>query len=631
MLEQMRSASKSWVATLLIGMLILSFAIWGINDIFTGGQATQLAKVGDETLDARDFDQEFTTAARNLTNERGQRMTPAEARAQGYDRIVLDGMISDLAMLNESKKMSLAASDDMVREAIGSIPGMRGGDGAIDPSRFAQILRELGLTEAQFVERVRTDLMSQQLTRTAAIGAPAPRGMTLALQAYEHERRTIDYVVLTPEHAGEIAAPDDAALQAFIDEHPEAYTAPELRSFTLLAVGPDDLVGDIELTDAEIAAEYEAQKASFETVETRALQQIVYPSKEEAEAARKAIEGGESFEAAAAKRNLTADDISLGDIRKGDPAFPASAFEIAEGAVTQPEETAFGWSLVKVIKIHPGSVKPLDEVKGQIREEMARDRAIVQIGEMANRFQDAVFATDALDDAARDLGLTARKIEGMDAQGRDADGKPIEGLPDGAEFLEGVFQLEVGDKSDVSETQGHVLYVVHMDGVTPPTKRPLGDVRDQAVEAWTLSRRLNALMEKSNAAATAAAESGAAIDKVAADLGAPAKQLRDVSRDTASTDLSEAFLAQLFATPEGQWLAGAGSTAPNMVVARVSAVSSGAPASAAERTDEERELRGDLTRALSSDFVSAYRAAILAGVEVTVNEKLFELTRTRGQ
>ncbi len=196
MLETLRAASKSWVAAILIGMLILSFAIWGINDIFRGNKATWLAKVGDTEIDQRTFDTELRQRLRRMPGPDGRPMTVAEAQAQGIDRVVLESMIADIAVLQEARRMGLTASDQMVRDGIAAIPGLLGPDGNIDQQRLQQGLYDMGLSEAQFVELMREDLIRAQLLQTAQVGAPAPRTLAAALAAYENERRVVEYIVL---------------------------------------------------------------------------------------------------------------------------------------------------------------------------------------------------------------------------------------------------------------------------------------------------------------------------------------------------------------------------------------------------------------------------------------------------
>ncbi len=631
MMDKMRAASKSWVAAILIGFLILSFAIWGINDIFTSRSSTTIARVGASELDYRTFEQEFRNRTRRQIDASGRPMTIEEAREMGYDRIVLNDMIKDMAVLEEAKRLGLGVSDAMVRQALVEIPGLAR-NGVIDPATFQQFLQQIQMSEAQLVQLLRENLLRDQLARTAMVGAPAPRGMAIALGAYQAERRSIEYVVFPAEKAGEIAAPDDKTLEAFMQANAAAYTTPELRTVTVLTLDAADIAAKIDVTDAEIASEYEVRKATYETLELRELEQISFPTKEDAEAAKKAIDDGKSFADIAKERGLTDDDIKLGSVQKGDTTVPAGAFEIAEGAVSAPLEGPFGWVLIRAVKVTPGSLKPLDAVKSELRDAIALEHALVRISDETGKIEDALAAADSLESVPALVGdalpLKVVKLAPMDARGNGADGQPIAGAPDGDTYLNDVFMAQAGDVGQIAETPKHILYVARVDQITPPALKTLADSRDLAVAAWMLAERAKALAavaasfeEKANAASSDLAA-------VAAETGLEGKSANDIARDGAVEGLSPTLVAQLFATPQGKWITGGGAELPNMVLARVKSVTAEA---GEDPRAAERAARGEITRAIGTELSDAYFDAIVKNTKVEIDEALFTQLKTRQQ
>lgn len=628
MLETLRNAAKTWVAAIFIGLLVLSFAIWGVNDIFRGGQATTLAEVGDAELHVRTFENEYARRVQRELDAKGEPMTAAEGRASGYDRQVLNDMVSDLAVLEEAKRVGLTASDDMVRSVLYGMPGLVGPDGSVDRNVFGRFLQSIGYTEDEFYAAIRYDIMRSQLLQAATLGPPVPRGFGLTLQAFANERRMIEYVVLPAEKAGEIPAPDDAVLQAYVDANAAAYTAPELRSLTLLSIGPKDVLPSIEVGEDAIKAAYDAQKHRFETLESRELQQIVYPTKEEADAAFASLSQGKTFEDLAADRKLKTEDIALGTINKGDSTVPAGAFEVAEGQVSAPLEGPFGWALVKVVKVNPGSTKSFDSVRQEIRDELAMEQALDQIAELVDKMTDEMAATDSLEEAAKALNITPRTIAAIDAQGRDADGNPVPGLPDGEGFLEEAFQLDQGERGDVGETEGHVLYVVRVDAITASAVRPLATIRDKAAAAWLAAEQADKLKALAEDAAAKANAAGTSPDDVAKELGLDLKSPPEaLARDATSPDLSPDLIATLFATKPGVYVAGPSATMPGYVVARVKDVSA---AKSEDAAADERQVRTTESQGLGDDLREIYRQEIVKTIPVKIDEKLFEQTRQRG-
>ncbi len=627
-MDKMRAASKSWVAAILIGFLILSFAIWGINDIFKTNSATAIAVVGDAELDYRTFDQEFTNKVRQQADATGARTTVQEARAAGYDRVVLNDMIKDMALLGEAKRLGIGASDAMVRTALLQIPGLAQPGGGIDPAIFRQFLQQIQMTEPQLVQLLRENLMRDQLARTAMVGAPAPRGMAIALAAYASERRSIEYVVFPADKAGEIATPDDATLQAYMEANPAAYTTPELRTVTALIIDAADVAAKLDVTDADIASEYEVRKKSYETLETRELQQISYPKKEDAEAARKSLDEGKTFDDLAAARELKPEDLNLGMIVKGDAAVPAAAFDVAEGAVSQPLETPFGWVLIKVVKIVPGSVKPLDEVKDELKKTIALDRALIQISDSTSAIEDALAAADALESVPGLLGdkLPAKVVTfaPMSAAGNGADGKPVAGVPDGDQYRSEVFAAEPGDTGQFSETPKHIFYVSRVDQVAPPALEKIADHREAVLATWMVVEQAKKLSALAAAAEERANAANSDLEAVAKELGLEAKTTGAIARDEAVDGLSSSLVTALFSTPRGKWTSGGASEAPLIVLARVKEITT---AAAEDPQAAERDARTTVTRDIADEMAAAYQDAILKASKVKIDEALFEQLR----
>ncbi len=628
-MDKLRAASKTWVAAILIGFLILSFAIWGINDIFTTRSTTTLAKVGDLELDYRTFEQEFLLRARAQIDSSGRPMTTQEARDIGYDRVVLNDMVRDTAVLNEANRLGLAASDDMVRVAIMEIPGLARPGGGIEPGIFQRFLQQIQMTEAQFVQLLRDSIIRDQIARTAMVGAPAPRGMALALAAYENERRSIEYVVLPADKAGEIAAPDDAALQAYMQANEAAWTTPEMRIVTVMTIDANEVAEKIEVAESEIVSEYEVRRATYETLETRELLQISFPGKAEAEAARAEIDGGKSFEDVATERGFSAEDISLGLVTKGDGTVPAGAFEVGDGEVTQPLEGPFGWVLVKVNKVNAGTVRPLDEVRDELRKIVALERALVEISDRTSVLEEALAAADSLESVPglldNDIPARVATLAPMDRAGNGVDGAPVPGLPDGATFLTEAFNAELGETGHLAETPAHILYVLRVDQVLPPALQQLEARRDAVLAAWMLAEQTTKLSAIAAGVEERANAAGGDLASVAEELGLEGKTTEAIARNQAGADLSPAALATLFSTPRGKWVTGPGAEAPSIVLARVREVTTAADVDRAV----EREMRATITRDLAGALSDAYQNAILQATKVEIDEALFNQLKQR--
>ncbi len=148
MLDVFRNAAKGWTAKILIGLLALSFGVWGIADVFTGYRAGALAMVGNEEVGSEEFTRAFNQALQNLASQTGQTFTAEEARRVGIDRSVLGNLIQSAALDAQGAKLKLAISDAAIAQEAMDNPAFKGSGGKFDPTLFRRFLEQRGLNEA---------------------------------------------------------------------------------------------------------------------------------------------------------------------------------------------------------------------------------------------------------------------------------------------------------------------------------------------------------------------------------------------------------------------------------------------------------------------------------------------------
>lgn len=625
MLETMRRASKTWVAALFIGVLVMSFALFGIGDVFTGSSERVVAVVGDTEISTQEFDRALREDLQRLRQQQGLEISVAQAHEVGYDRDVLERLMAQRALDIHAKDMGLRVGNDTLRRIITSLQGFQAIDGSFDINTFNQYLQRMNISQQEFENRFRLDVVRQQLVSAILAGTRAPSGYVLALRRHEDERRAVEFAVLTPEALAEAGDPDDAVLEAYLAENAGIFRTPEYRSFTMIAIGPDQLGEAIVVTDEEVAAAWEATRARFSRPEKRTLDQIVFPTREEAEAAAARMAAGESFDAIAAERGLTPEDLSLGEVPKGDPLVPAVAFEVAAGTTTPAAEAQFGWVILRVVSITPGEEKTLADMRDEIVAALRRRKAQEELDPIFEAIEDARGARTPFEEIAQRLNLKLLSVAAMDAAGNDPAGAVVTGIPGDPRFLQEVFALDAGQESETLLTQDSILYAVRLDGITPPATKPLSEIRQQVLEAWRVAdtgKRLNDLA----ADLAARAASGEDMADMLRTYNVRLTTLADVSRTTATDDLPAGAVNLLFRAKPGQWittpnarLAPEGSDegpVPLMVVARATSVSF---AAAPEGDTRLAELGGQTAQSLAGDLLALFISDIEAAMGTEVN------------
>jgi len=577
MLQTMRKYSKSWVSSIFLGLLGLSFGVWGIADIFKGNTDTSVATVGGVTIPSELYQRDYNNTLKNQTGPDGRQMQPEMARTLGIPQKVLQGMISRVALDNEVKRLGLTTSDGPVVQQIRAVRGFAGPLGSFDHNTFLRIIGDRGYTEQGFLDLVRADLTRSQLLDAAGAGFALPSGYVTALFSYLNEVRAAEYVVLPPAAAGEVQAPTDAQLTAFIKSHPNQFSTPEYREVDYAEVGPADLAAQTKPTDAQLKQQFELMKDDprfgMNVPEKRDVEQITFPNESDAQAAKAKIDAGTSFENAAKEIGKSVDN--LGTVTKDDLAGRGPAvFALADGGVTAPQKNLSGWVLLHVTKITPGVHKTFDDVKADIEKNVSAQLAQAKLNDIANAYTDANSGGLTLEQAAKKVGMKSVHLAAVDANGLAPDGSKTPAADD-PELLKQIFAAEVGEDGDPFPTKSGALYVVKVNGQIPPKLKSLDQVRVDAAAQWTAEQRRQALVAKANAL-VAEANSQQDLNAAAAAAGTPVQKSGRLYREGGTQQqpgetLPPAVVAKLFEAAPGTAVAAPGANG-SYIVARVTGV-----------------------------------------------------------
>lgn len=627
MIQWFHAVSKSFVATILMGALALSFVVWGVADVFTGQSATALASIGGKEISPETFKRVYTNMVRSEGERLGTEITPEMAQRMGMGPSVMQQMITRTALDNYADRLGLGTSDTQVAAAVRGLPAFRGPTGQFDHATFLRAINANGYaTEQEFLGEVRADLTRTQLASATESFFAVPAEYSLALYLYINEKRGADYIVVPPAAAGDIAAPDDKTLADFVKANAAHFSTPEYRDVQYAWAAPADV--PVTVTDKMVADEFATRKDSYNTPEKRDLFQIEFKDEAEARAARAKLDSGTTFEQLAAAKGLKPADTGLGvktESELGDPALATAAFAVKEGETSQPVKGAFGWVLVKTGKITvPGVHHTLDEVKDQVRTAIQTQLAGDKLVDMLNIYDDAHKKGDDLATAAKKAGLKVGHIAAMDASGLAPDGAKTE-APADPDFLTLTAKAEVGQDNDPVQAKSGAYYVVKINGVTPPKLKALADVRDEAIKQWTAQKRATLLAAKAKALTDQAIKEKS-LGGVAAAVKGTVQKSTALSRNSNDATLPAALVQKLYDAPQGGIV-----SAPNgdgYVIAQVTGIVHPRPAgpSDAQFLGHARQLAGSVSGDFSISMANAERAA----QRVTVNQKLLDAATGNG-
>src|SRR5262245_23479121 len=244
MLRGLREASSGWIGKSImfvaVGLLVVSFAIWGIGDIFRGFGRSSLAKIGRTEITIEQFRQIYNERLQLLGRQLGRPITPEQARALGFDRQIVQQIFSEIVLDEYARMQRLGISDEEIARRIRQDPTFQGPNGQFDRQRFEILLRQGGFTEGRYVAEQRRGMLRRQLVNTV-VGPPiVPKAEVEAADRYHNEQRSIDYVLLDRAQAGEISAPAPEMLAEYFEQRKAQFRAPEFRKLVVLSLIPSE-------------------------------------------------------------------------------------------------------------------------------------------------------------------------------------------------------------------------------------------------------------------------------------------------------------------------------------------------------------------------------------------------------
>ncbi len=618
MLDSIKKLSKSWVSQLLLVLLVISFAVWGVADIFTGFGSNTVATVGKIEISANEFGRRYDLTVTELSRQFGKQFTPEEARQLGLPSQVLSRLLAEATLDDTVHDMQLSLSPATVGRMITTDPSLVGPTGKFDRTYFGQIAQQNGLTDDQFVLERRAEYIRSQLAQALLGNIQAPAPMLAAMGEYRGDQRKISYVVLEAPPATEIAEPTEADLTSYFDAHKIDWKAPEYRAVSYFELSPSEIAKPDEVSDEDARKRYDAQLTRFTTPGTRHVEQIVFKDRAEADAAAEALKSGKTFDILITERNLKPSDTDLGTITKDkiiDPAIADAAFGMEADGVSGVIDGRFGPVIVRVSEIKPEVVKTFDEVKAQLRTEIAQERAAAEIADMHDSIEDARAGGDKLPEVAAKYGMTVKTIADIDAAGKNPAGEAVADVPAG--LVTAAFDTDVGNENDPLSPNRSTYVWYNVTAVSPAHDRPFAEVRDKVVTAWKDAERVKQLQAEADKL-KGQINSGDDIVKVALDAKLDLRTVDKVSRGMPPDgQLTADAIKAAFDGPKG-YVALADGTTPMSRILLVVDDSTVPPFD--PNVPEFAQTKQQLASQYVNDLLSGYVTERQSKIEVNINQ-----------
>lgn len=426
MLLTIRKKSQGWVAWLIVVIITIPFALFGINSYFEGINQVTVAKVDGEKINAQAFENTMEQWRRNFRSQLGNDFDPALVDNPQFRMRVVEGLVADRLIQGYAREQGLRLSDKALRERIVNDPRFQS-DGSFDPEAYRRVVSARGYSTEGYEQQQRVMGGIEQFRNGLAESAIVNPVEVDNLLALTLQRRDAEYAVIAASDALADVEVSEAEKQAEYEQNPSAYQQPDRVRLDYVTLSLDDIAEEIQLDDEEVEQAYEASKGQYLKPETRIASHILLTVprsadeatqnqvRERAEEVLARIRGGEDFAELAAE--VSEDPGSkrkggdLGIIARGQmvPEFEEAVYSMNQGDISEPVRTEFGYHIIKLDALEPESQRPLEEVRDEVARAEQTRLAQTQFADAAETFRTLVFEEpDNLVAAAEALGLEVR-------------------------------------------------------------------------------------------------------------------------------------------------------------------------------------------------------------------------------
>ncbi|RVG80301.1 peptidylprolyl isomerase [Sinorhizobium meliloti] len=624
MLDSLRNAAQTRVVKGLLALLILSFMVWGGQTLMVPNTPNAVVTVGDVKVSASDFRLAYERQVALLSRQLGTPLSRQQAQAFGVENQVYAQLVAGAALDQLATEMNLGLSEDRLARLIGEDPAFHGANGQFDRLTFSSVLRNAGLTEQDYINNRSQVAVRSQIVDALTDGYTAPKVLVDAIGKYRHETRTIDYLLLSNANIDAVKTPGDDVLAPWFESRKANYRAPEYRKISYIKLEPEDLAAPDAVTSEELRADYEKRKESYRTPATRTVEQLTFPSREAADAAAAKLAAGTSFDDLVKAEGKTSADVLLGDFTKErmpDAKIADAAFAVAQdGGTTPVVEGAFGPVILRVTNIRPDAVRSFDEVKEELRKEIALDAAREQLVGLHDKIEDERAGGVSVKEIAEQLKLKLVTVDAVDASGKDQNGDEVKDLPEPRALLQEVFKADVGTDTLAVNIGRDGSAWFDVEEIIPARDRTLDEVRDEVAADWTAEQQRAALAAKAKELKERI-EKGAKLADIASELGLVVESKTGLTRATNDATLSPAAVIAAFAGPNGHVANAPGIGGDGQVLMQVTAVEEKAPADALDNDSSQIEA---IARASGDDILDQMVSTLQTAYGVSINQPLAE-------
>ncbi len=636
MASKLRGGLSSILASALFGLLIASFAIWGVGGGMFISSSRVIATVGETDIETADLRRAVDNQAQQYQRQYGAAISTQDI-ILGLQLHVqtLRQMISSAALTDNTKSLGLQGTDQQLAKEMLKIDAFQPiKKGLIDRGTVLQTLDNVGLTYSKYEKDTKNEIAQQQLISTITAATPVSRLLAENLYTFRNETRTATLLSLPGTIIKKIAEPNEGELEGYYDERKASYMAPEYRSYNYVLLTPDSFEDKVEVSEEELLKEYEYKKSEYSVAATRTMQQVSLDTEEAVQTFIDRVNAGEDFAKVAVDlSDFTEEEITLpssdyGQIEADFSKEVADAvFALNKGEMSKALQGPGGWSFFKIINLIEGSAKTFADVRPELEAVYIKDRAVNLLYEFIDKVEEVLAEGGSLTEVSTQLNIPMATLTKIDAQGRAKDGITGISTEAGGIILRAAFQGEVGDFLELKDMKATAddrsMYLLELKEVIEPAQKPFELVENEIRASWVAELRQKEI-GKIAETALERIRNGEDPAALALEFDGTSYSAKNIRRtDTSNSNVSSNLRRLIFSMKLSESDMDLAADKNGYIIAIIDAIK---PGDSKENQGQIDVIQAQLETSMASELVAQYQTNLSKDLEITVNEPLFERT-----
>ena len=613
MLNNMRGGGQSKSMWVIMGLLMFGLTFGFGLDSFRGANVTIIGSVGDEEIEVNVYGRAYQNAFQRLSQQIGRAPTSEELKRFDLKNKVLDLVSAQAALDNETATIGLSVGDNIVRDSIRSSAKFQGLNGSFDNESYRYFLEsQVGISANQFETRVRKENARALLQNTVLSGVSNNEIMALTLLNFTQQKRSFEWAALREKNlTSPVANPKESELEAFYNARKADYMTPQTRKITYAWLNPDDLLDQVNINETEIRESYNMQADRFNREEQREVDRVVYPTMEDAQTARDRLETSlTNFSELIADRGLLEADVNLGEVVRGKLSADAAdlVFSQTEPGVVGPVESTLGPALFRINAIISADNTPFEEVRDELRTELAGERARRLVADLVDEIDDELAAGIELEELSKIPGLQVGTI--------NFNEKSNHPLADYEAFRSAAYASQKEDFAEILDLSDGGVFALRLDSIEEPTQIAQAAIGAKLEDDFKVAQTNEALMKLAKQVKPDL-ESGGNLDSRDVKL----ETVENITRNSYIETLPPRAITKVFEMELGD--VSLIETSGTVFLVRLTKINNFDP----DQKDNQlvlNEVKQQIDAQISLDILDYYSESLQSKVGVTLNRNVIE-------